>query len=75
MALKVAGRGRVDPFIALDVLRMANERSMAGGDVLHLEIGQPGGSAPKAVIEAAKRALESVRSAHPAIGQSSPGPK
>jgi len=59
MALKVAGRGRVDPFIALDVLRMANERSMAGGDVLHLEIGQPGGSAPKAVIEAAKRALDS----------------
>jgi aspartate/methionine/tyrosine aminotransferase len=59
MALKIARRGRVDPFIALDVLRMANERAMAGGDVLHLEIGQPGGSAPKAVIEAAKRALDS----------------
>ena len=58
MALKIAGRGRVDPFIALDVLRMANERSMAGGDVLHLEIGQPAGSAPKPVIEAAKRALD-----------------
>ena len=58
MGLKIAGRGQVDPFIALDVLRMANERSMAGGDVLHLEIGQPGGSAPKPVVEAAKRALD-----------------
>jgi aspartate/methionine/tyrosine aminotransferase len=58
MALKLSKRGRVDPFIALDVLRMANERAMAGGEVLHLEIGQPGGGAPHAVIEAAKRALE-----------------
>ena len=58
MALKLSRRGRVDPFIALDVLRMANERAMAGGDVLHLEIGQPGGGAPHAVIEAAKRALD-----------------
>lgn len=58
MALKLSKRGRVDPFIALDVLRMANERAMAGGEVLHLEIGQPGGGAPHAVIEAAKRALD-----------------
>ncbi len=58
MALKHSVRGRVDPFIALDVLRMANERAMAGGEVLHLEIGQPGGGAPHTVIEAAKRALD-----------------
>ena len=58
MALKLSRRGRVDPFIALDVLRMANERAMAGGEVLHLEIGQPGGGAPHRVIEAAKRALD-----------------
>jgi aspartate/methionine/tyrosine aminotransferase len=58
MALKLSRRGRIDPFIALDVLRMANERAMAGGEVLHLEIGQPGGGAPMAVLEAAKRALD-----------------
>jgi len=58
MALKLSKRGRIDPFIALDVLRMANERAMAGGEVLHLEIGQPGGGAPRAVIDAAKRALD-----------------
>jgi len=49
----------VDPFIAMDVLRRANERAIAGGDVLHLEIGQPMGRAPQAVIDAAKRALDS----------------
>lgn len=59
MALKISKRGRVDPFIAMDVLRMANERAIAGGDVLHLEIGQPMGRAPQAVIDAAKRALDS----------------
>ncbi len=58
MALKISRRGRVDPFIAMDVLRMANERAIAGGDVLHLEIGQPMGRAPQAVIDAAKRALD-----------------
>lgn len=58
MTLKISRRGRVDPFIAMDVLRMANERASAGGDVLHLEIGQPAGGAPQAVIDAAKRALD-----------------
>ena len=36
MALKVSRRSGVSPFIALDVLRHANEREAAGGDVLHL---------------------------------------
>ncbi len=59
MALKVANRGRVAPFIVMDVMRAANELEAAGKDVLHLEVGQPATSAPKAVLEAARRALES----------------
>lgn len=58
MALKVAARGVVPPFIAMDVLRAANERAAAGADVLHLEVGQPGTPAPARVIEAAHAALE-----------------
>jgi aspartate/methionine/tyrosine aminotransferase len=58
MPLKIAKRGSIPPFIALEVLRAANERSAAGDDVLHLEIGQPATGAPRAVVEAAKRALE-----------------
>ncbi len=61
MALKVAARGSVPPFIVMDVLRAANERAAAGEDVLHLEVGQPSTPAPGPVIEAAKRALEADR--------------
>src|SRR6201987_4881436 len=41
----------------MEVLRAANEREAAGADVIHLEVGQPGSSAPEAVLEAARRAL------------------
>lgn len=61
MALKVSARGRVPPFIVMDVLRAANERAARGEDVLHLEVGQPGTPAPRAVVEAARAALESDR--------------
>ena len=58
MALKVSTRGRVPPFIVMDVMRAANERMAQGEDVLHLEVGQPGTPAPRGVIEAARAALE-----------------
>ena len=61
MALKVAARGSVPPFIVMDVLREANERAAAGQDVLHLEVGQPGTPAPEAVLADAKRALDGDR--------------
>jgi len=59
MALKVSARGGIDPFIALDVLQRANERAVAGEHVLHLEIGQPAGGPPAAVIRTAQQALAS----------------
>ena len=58
MALKVARRGAVPPFIAMEVLRDANERAARGQNILHLEVGQPSTGAPRAVIEAAKHALD-----------------
>ncbi len=57
MALKLGRRGQVPPFIAMDVLRAANERAAAGEDVLHLEVGQPSTPAPAAVLAAARNAL------------------
>jgi aspartate/methionine/tyrosine aminotransferase len=47
----------VPPFIAMDVLREANERAAGGADVIHLEVGQPSTSAPHAVLAAAEAAL------------------
>jgi aspartate/methionine/tyrosine aminotransferase len=38
---------------------MANERQAAGAEIIHLEVGQPGSSAPEPVLEAARRALVS----------------
>ncbi len=57
MALKRSARGAVAPFIVMDVLREANRREAEGGDVLHLEVGQPSTGAPSKVIEAARRIL------------------
>ena len=50
-------RGLVPPFIAMDVLRAANEREAAGHSVIHLEVGQPGTPAPQPVLDAARAAL------------------
>jgi len=59
MTLRPSRRGLVPPFIAMDVLRAANERQAAGAEIVHLEVGQPGSSAPAPVLEAARRALVS----------------
>jgi len=59
VSLKPSARGLVDPFIAMEVMRQANERAAAGEGVLHLEIGQPGTKAPAAARKAAAAALES----------------
>jgi aspartate/methionine/tyrosine aminotransferase len=45
----------------MDVLRAANEREATGADVIHLEVGQPGSSAPARVLEAARNALAGER--------------
>ncbi len=57
MGLKTSVRGRIPPFIVMDVLRSANERQAAGGAVFHLEVGQPGTGAPARVAEAVQRAV------------------
>ena len=61
MALKAAKRAAIPPFIAMEVLRAANEHAAAGARVLHLEVGQPDTGAPAAVIEAAMAALKDHR--------------
>ncbi len=42
----------------MDVMTAAAERERQGGDVLHLEVGQPGTTAPSKVIAAAHSALD-----------------
>jgi aspartate/methionine/tyrosine aminotransferase len=57
MSVKLSRRALVPPFIAMDVLREANELAAGGTDVIHLEVGQPSTPAPRAVVAAAEAAL------------------
>ena len=61
MAIKVSSRGSVPPFYVMEVMRAAAERLASGRDVLHLEVGQPGTSAPRGVRQAAQRAIDDER--------------
>lgn len=65
MTLKSARRGQIPPFIVMDVMRAANARDNAARTpderCVHLEVGQPGTPAPRAVLEAARRALSDDR--------------
>ncbi len=54
-------RGEIDSFLAMDMLQAANRAEAKGTDVIHMEVGQPGSRAPRAVIEAAEQALRSDR--------------
>lgn len=52
-------RADIPPFYVMEVMRAAEEREQAGGEVLHLEVGQPSTGAPAGVVEAATAALRS----------------
>lgn len=54
---KSSRRSRIAPFIVMEVLAAANARAAAGEDVLHLEVGEPGGGAPPRAVAAATAAL------------------
>lgn len=51
-------RSGIASFIVMDVMRAAAAREAAGHRVIHMEVGQPGTSAPKSAREAVKRALD-----------------
>ena len=52
--LKVSQRAlHIPPFFVMEVMRVANERELAKQAVYHLEVGQPGTSAPEGALQAA----------------------
>ncbi|WP_460958580.1 pyridoxal phosphate-dependent aminotransferase [Parasphingorhabdus pacifica] len=57
-ALAVAQRAQVPPFQVMEVLSAAAARQRTHGDVVSLAAGQPSNPAPKAVRDAAARALQ-----------------
>ncbi len=51
-------RGAIDPFYVMEVMKAANRRTAEGGDVLHMEVGQPSTPAPATAIAAAMAAMQ-----------------
>jgi aspartate/methionine/tyrosine aminotransferase len=51
-------RSDVPPFLVMDVMSAAARIEAAGGNVVHMEVGQPAAPAPRAAIAAARQALE-----------------
>ncbi len=53
---KASRRSAIAPFVVMEMMAAANARAAAGADVLHLEVGEPGG-APASALAAATAAL------------------
>ena len=58
LAQRLSERSAVPPFIVMDVMEAAAARETQGHKVMHMEVGQPGTPAPRAALEAVKRALD-----------------
>ena len=56
--LSPAARSDVPPFMVMDVIAAATRVEALGHHVIHMEVGQPAAAAPRAAIEAARRALD-----------------
>jgi aspartate/methionine/tyrosine aminotransferase len=59
--LNPSSRSDVPPFIVMDVMAAAARIEAAGGNVIHMEVGQPAAPAPATAIAAAQAALAKAR--------------
>ena len=55
---RISKRANIDPFIVMDVMQAAHEREVSGHDIIHMEVGQPGTSAPKSALDRAHSAMK-----------------
>ena len=56
--LTPSSRSDVPPFMVMDVMTAAARIEAAGGQVIHMEVGQPAAPAPQTAIAAARAALD-----------------
>ena len=56
--MRKSNRGKVDPFIVMDVMENARKAEEKGDDIVHMEVGQPGTPAP---IEAQRQLIEKMK--------------
>jgi aspartate/methionine/tyrosine aminotransferase len=58
LGLGPSTRSTVPAFIVMDVMEAAAAREALGHKVIHMEVGQPGTPAPRAALDAVRRALD-----------------
>ena len=56
--MKSSLRSRIDPFIVMDIMERANAVEKKGQTIVHMEVGQPGTSAPQAAKDFLKASME-----------------
>lgn len=56
--ISLSQRGKIQSFLAMDVMREAGKLSSQGASICHMEVGQPGTPAPLLVRERAKKAID-----------------
>ena len=56
--MKSSQRSKIDPFIVMDIMERAHLVEQKGKTVVHMEVGQPGTSAPKAAKNFLKASME-----------------
>ena len=57
--MKNSTRGNVDSFIVMDVMEAARRAEAQGRHIIHMEVGQPGTSAPKGALAALNGQMQS----------------
>lgn len=55
--MRLSRRSEVDPFIVMDVMAAATRAEAEGRHIIHMEVGQPGTSAPEGARAAVTRAM------------------
>lgn len=65
MAIKVAKRGLVPPFMVMDVMRDAAHLEAQGRSIIHLEVGQPSTGMPKAAAAKVAHAVDGTPRGNP----------
>ena len=56
--MRLSARSEIAPFLVMDVVEAARAAEAAGRRIIHMEVGQPGTSAPEGARRALARAME-----------------
>ena len=62
MALKISRASKIPAFLAMQVMKQANQMQVMGKDLVHLEVGQPSTPPPVAVCRALEASISCVAS-------------